>query len=83
MEGILSGLVQMGSLGIMLAYMMYKESKTTEAHRTERSDWHQSSQQRHDEVKKLVEHNTAALVGHTSAMEKLSDKVEHNRCKAA
>ena len=82
METILSALAQMGALGIMLAYMMFKENKTTEAHRSERNEWHESSQRRHDEVKKVVETNTEALATHSIAMDKMCDRIERNECKA-
>lgn len=81
MESIITALAQMGALGIMLAYMIYKENKTAESHKTERDEWHKSSQIRNDKMTDVVEKNTTAIVQHSATMDKLCDRIEHNECK--
>lgn len=81
MESIVSGLVQMGALGIMLAYMMYKENKTIESHRKERQDWTQLSEKRNDDMKNVLDKNTTALNQHSATMDKLCDRIEKNTCE--
>lgn len=70
----------MGALGIMLAYMMYKEAKATEAHKQERDSWQQQAEKRTDQLREVVEKNTTATVQQSAAMDKLCDQIERNTC---
>jgi len=81
MEGIITALAQMGALGIMLAYMMYKENKTAESHKEERNEWHMASQSRSDKMTDVVSENTKAIVHHSATMDKLCDRIEDGQCK--
>jgi len=82
METIVGSLVQMGALGIMLAYMMFKENKTTMSHQAERSEWHAVSQKRNDEIGKVIDKNTAAFTEHQQTMARLCEKIDNNQCRA-
>jgi len=81
MESIITAFAQMGALGIMLAYMIYKENKTAQTHKEERDEWHKSSQGRTDKMTEVVEKNTTAIVQHSATMDKLCDRIEHNECR--
>ncbi len=82
MESIIGALAQMGVMGIMLAYMIFKENKNAESHKSERAEWHEASRERTDEVKRVVEGNTTAMNNHSNTLERLCDRIEHNQCKA-
>jgi len=72
----------MGALGIMLAYMMFKESKTSKTHQDERKEWHEASQHRNDEISGVIEKNTAAFTDHQQTLAILSEKIDQQKCKA-
>jgi len=82
MESIIGALVQSGVLGIMLAYMMYKEKMVSTVHKEERKEWHDASKERNDVIVKVVEKNTAAFTECQHNMVRLSEKVDNQKYKA-
>ena len=79
MESIIGALVQSGVLGIMLAYMMYKEKAVSATHKEERTEWHEASKERNDVIIKVVEKNTAAFTECQHNMVRLSEKVDQQK----